>query len=91
MAGGTAIVTSARPESPVPTGQASAAIRLAGATTFGAAEAIADPDVAGPPAPAFDPIRPIHRADPDAADTTVRTTDRSLATLLVSTRMRART
>jgi hypothetical protein len=55
-ADGAAIVTWARPESPVPTGQASAAVRLAGATTFGAAEAIADPDVAGPPAAAFDPV-----------------------------------
>jgi hypothetical protein len=56
-ADGAAIVTWVRTLGPGPTtGQASAAVRAAGARTFGAAEAIADPDVASPPTPAFDPV-----------------------------------
>jgi hypothetical protein len=54
-ADGAAIVTWARSVGPVLTGQASAAVRPAGARFFGAAEPIADPDVASPPSAAFNP------------------------------------
>jgi hypothetical protein len=54
---GAAIVTWIRTLSHGPTtGQATAAVRAADATTFGAAETIADPDVASPPTAAFDPV-----------------------------------
>jgi hypothetical protein len=36
--------------------QAFAAVRPAGARTFGAREAVADPDIASPPTVAFDPL-----------------------------------
>ena len=52
---GAAIVTWTRSEGLVLTGQASAAARPAGALSFGAAEAIADADVASPPTAAFNP------------------------------------
>jgi hypothetical protein len=56
-ADGAAIATWIRTLSVGPTtGQATAAVRPGGATTFGAAEAIADPDVASPPTAAFDPV-----------------------------------
>jgi hypothetical protein len=55
-ADGAAIVTWARTVGEVLTGQASAAVRPAGAPSFGAAEAIADPDVASPPTAAFNPM-----------------------------------
>jgi hypothetical protein len=55
-ADGAAIVTWARTAGQVLTGEASAAVRPAGALSFGAAEAIADPDVASPPTAALNPI-----------------------------------
>jgi hypothetical protein len=55
-ADGAAIVTWARSEGQVLTGQASAAARSAGAPSFGTAEAIADADVASPPTAAFNPV-----------------------------------
>jgi hypothetical protein len=55
-ADGAAIVTWAQTAGQVLTGQASAAVRPAGAQSFGAPEAIAEPDVASPPTAAFNPV-----------------------------------
>jgi hypothetical protein len=53
---GAAIVTWANVVGIQQTNQAMAAVRPAGSATFGAPEAIADPDVADPPTVAFDPV-----------------------------------